>query len=636
MYEIAIQGSDIKASKYVDKVLIEGINEPFTLRPIIIAASGGGPGPGPEPIEEVAIHPIIEWYTPLSDSYPGAYDSGLVELPYDGMYFVFGMEGANGISYGTAEEKPDNRNAYILINGYHVYLKEYHGGRTCCFLAHFRAGATLRLSDAAYGSAMRGVGLQVYYLTGIQANGDFSHIGDSGDKTIVTNRYAEDNYRYGYFMVFNKQSAWGGNAISVTGDFNTLLESDITNKFCPFGDAGSYRSKALVMNDVKSDVVVGMSGSGAPFFDRIWLPLYYSGQFPIPPIDFSDMEIVVSNAQGSSWSSTFTIDKTGVYLFMAGGIPYSSGSYTGHGANAVTINSQGLTAKKIFAWNEVSGNSETVIAYYLESGVTVTFSHAYNDWWYGNFAGCIFICEKELQSLNVARINNGGDTTRYMTDTTTDQNYHILLAYGSGRSTPSVYGPEYGEWINSVKFDSSSYGKFVTTITNNGSTVRVGAYGYDGSVCNAMLLDIYEENGLCNKLVYGEQANSWELGKNTLSNTTTNLFNDYLGWDSTNRWFVAKKDFKAFIVSWVYQYDTASYGPDGETYVNDAKILEYSASKTINSVGGQYIATSIHNGDHIWVNTPSENGWPAQRIKIYVMLNDGTIPSSCTAFNNTV
>ena len=41
MYEITVQGSDIKASKYVDKVLIEGINEPFTLRPIIIAASGG-------------------------------------------------------------------------------------------------------------------------------------------------------------------------------------------------------------------------------------------------------------------------------------------------------------------------------------------------------------------------------------------------------------------------------------------------------------------------------------------------------------------------------------------------------------------------------------------------------------------
>lgn len=289
MYEITVQGSDIKASKYVDKVLIEGINEPFTLRPTIIQASGGspGPGPGPTPVEEVAIHPIIEWYTPLKDSYPDAYDSGLVELPYDGMYFVFGMEGANGISYGTAEEKPDNRCAYILINGYHVYLKEYHGGRTCCFLAHFHAGTTLRLSDAAYGSAMRGVGLQVYYLTGIRANGDFSHISGSGDKTIVTNKYAEDNYRYGYFMVFNKQSAWGGNAISVTGDFNTLLESDITNKFCPFGDAGSYRSKVLVMNEVTSDIVVGMSGDGAPFFDRIFIPMHYVGKIPGDDPEFS-------------------------------------------------------------------------------------------------------------------------------------------------------------------------------------------------------------------------------------------------------------------------------------------------------------------------------------------------------------
>ena len=111
---------------------------------------------------------------------------------------------------------------------------------------------------------------------------------------------------------------------------------------------------------------------------------------------------------------------------------------------------------------------------------------------------------------------------------------------------------------------------------------------------------------------------------------------EYLSWDSTNRWFVAKKDFKAFIVSWVYQYDTAGYGPQGETYINDVKILEYSAAKTSGSVNGKYIATSIHNGDHIWVNTPSENGWPAQRIKIYAMLNDGTIPSSCTAFNNTI
>ena len=289
MYEIVVQGSDIKASKYVDKVFIEGINEPFTLRPMIIQASCGspGPGPGPTPIEEVAIHPIIEWYTPLSDSSPGAYDSGLVELPYDGMYFVFGMEGANGISYGTAEEKPDNRCAYILINGYHVYLQEYNGGRTCCFLAYFHAGATLRLSDAAYGSAMRGVGLQVYYVTGMETEGSFSHIGGDGNKTIVTYKYDREKNRHGYFMVFNKQSAWDGNPISVTGEYNAIFESDISDKFCSWAGPGGYRSKVLLMNFVESDISVSMTGTGAQFFDRIFIPMHYVGKIAGDDPEFS-------------------------------------------------------------------------------------------------------------------------------------------------------------------------------------------------------------------------------------------------------------------------------------------------------------------------------------------------------------
>lgn len=92
MYEIIVQGSDIKASKYVDKILIEGINEPFTLRPILIVATGGEPGPEP-PVQSFTSDVRKLW----------VYQKGSFTQDYtveeEGLY-VFGCFGNNTSTYG--------------------------------------------------------------------------------------------------------------------------------------------------------------------------------------------------------------------------------------------------------------------------------------------------------------------------------------------------------------------------------------------------------------------------------------------------------------------------------------------------------------------------------------------------------
>ena len=372
------------------------------------------------------------------------------------------------------------------------------------------------------------------------------------------------------------------------------------------------------------------------------------GPDPHIPIDLSHIEIIDGGCGNSNdpYSSTFTITKDGIYLFIAFGVAYSGG-YTNLGSNSISVNNIAdyPDVKKIFSFGETQGSSGVIVAYYLKAGCEVTLNAAINNHWKGNVAGCVYICEKKLQSLDIYSRNAGGDTSRYISDTNTTQPYHLLCAVGTGCGTygfhdySEVYGPDNGDPISYVKFGwERSFGKYIVAGTYNESGIQVGAYGYDGSEVETMVIDIFEENGLCSKIVYGEQPSSYELGKNDLVSTTYSLYDSYLSWDSANRWYVAKKDFMAYVVAWVYQYQGgSSNAPDGELYINDAMVLSYTASaKTLGSTGGSKKVVNIKTGDHIYVYTPSENGWPAQRVKIYAMLNDGEIPSKCNVYTNTI
>ena len=372
------------------------------------------------------------------------------------------------------------------------------------------------------------------------------------------------------------------------------------------------------------------------------------GPEPQIPLDLSHIEIIDGGCGNLNdpYSSTFTITKDGTYLFIAFGIAYSGG-YTCLGNNSISINNIAdyPDVKKIFSWGEVQDSSNVIVAYYLKAGCEVTLNAAINNHWKGNVAGCIYICEKKLQSLDIYSENEGGDTSRYISDVNTTQPYHLLCAIGTGCGINSwhdyseVYGPNNGDPISYAKFGwERSFGKYIVAGTYNESSIQVGAYGYDGSLVETMVIDIFEENGLCSKIVYGEQPSSFELGKNDLVSTTYSLYDSYLSWDSANRWYVAKKDFMAYVVAWVYQYQGgSSNAPDGELYINDAMVLSYTASaKTLGSTGGSKKVVNIKTGDHIYVYTPSENGWPAQRVKIYAMLNDGEIPSKCNVYANTI
>lgn len=120
-----------------------------------------------------------------------------------------------------------------------------------------------------------------------------------------------------------------------------------------------------------------------------------------------------------------------------------------------------------------------------------------------------------------------------------------------------------------------------------------------------------------NQLIcYGEQPNSWSVGKNALN--VTESTSGYVTYDSTNKEFTVIAPFKALINSWVYQYAGAYNLANGQLYINNDLVASYD-SKTVaeGSKNGALTLVELSVGDVIYVSTPNDHGYPAQRIKIY-------------------
>lgn len=115
---------------------------------------------------------------------------------------------------------------------------------------------------------------------------------------------------------------------------------------------------------------------------------------------------------------------------------------------------------------------------------------------------------------------------------------------------------------------------------------------------------------------YGEQPNSWAEGKNALN--VSQYVNGYLLYDLENKYFVVQKNFYARITAWVENYQSSSLSPDGSLVVNDSVVASYRASGSYSGAkGGSTVDIALRQGDLIWVSTPNDRGYPAQRIKIY-------------------
>lgn len=122
------------------------------------------------------------------------------------------------------------------------------------------------------------------------------------------------------------------------------------------------------------------------------------------------------------------------------------------------------------------------------------------------------------------------------------------------------------------------------------------------------------------RLCYMEFVQSATVGIPAMTSAVYDTnYSSFLSYDSTTKKFTALADFDALIIPWVYEYSKAgSSAGEGEFYINDVKAIpRYYTSLLSGAKSGYPFLTHISAGDTMWVYTPTTNGYPSQRVKIY-------------------
>ena len=99
-------------------------------------------------------------------------------------------------------------------------------------------------------------------------------------------------------------------------------------------------------------------------------------------------------------------------------------------------------------------------------------------------------------------------------------------------------------------------------------------------------------------------------------------FSEYLSYDTTTKKFTVLKAFSAMVTGWVYQFQNASSYGTGQFVVNDTAKMTYQVPST--SAGSKSGYTSVFDfavGDTFWAYQNTNNGWPQQFLKVYLLDN---------------
>lgn len=100
---------------------------------------------------------------------------------------------------------------------------------------------------------------------------------------------------------------------------------------------------------------------------------------------------------------------------------------------------------------------------------------------------------------------------------------------------------------------------------------------------------------------------------------TSSSYSSYLSYDSTTKKFTVLQPFTALITAWVEQKKNANNKPKGEFYLNNVCVIgPFEAPlNTAGSKGGDTKCFNLSQGDTFYSYTPSNHGWPEQRLKVY-------------------
>ena len=131
-------------------------------------------------------------------------------------------------------------------------------------------------------------------------------------------------------------------------------------------------------------------------------------------------------------------------------------------------------------------------------------------------------------------------------------------------------------------------------------------------------------------IAYGEQdtaQGNWCQGYLPMNYITPkcNEYSQYLEYDSTNKYFVVKKDFTGIINGWVYNAYSSEQRPYILIRINGNTMREVSASNAQGSKAGENIVYNFTIGDIIGLYNNRNQGWGFGRIKIYRLLDNSII-----------
>lgn len=191
--------------------------------------------------------------------------------------------------------------------------------------------------------------------------------------------------------------------------------------------------------------------------------------------------------------------------------------------------------------------------------------------------------------------------------------------------------------FSSVEVNVSGGGSILITktITQNGTydaeddnadgyssvTVNVSGGG-GGNITLERLCFAYEDQDALGSLDHTHIAYFDAITKDTnYSSYLSN--NDIPSGSKTEVKFTVLSDFDAYIVPWVYEYETASTtNAQGKIMINGNEQVFYGAtSRSSGAKGGQPFFVHLTAGDELWSYTPSSNGYPQQYLKIYKVDN---------------
>lgn len=106
---------------------------------------------------------------------------------------------------------------------------------------------------------------------------------------------------------------------------------------------------------------------------------------------------------------------------------------------------------------------------------------------------------------------------------------------------------------------------------------------------------------------------------NPIDTTYDSDYSEFLSYDSITKKFTVLKAFDALFVPWVYQYTEASSTRSrGQLFVNNTQLVDFQCGNTYEgTTAGKACGASLQAGDTFYSYTPSSDGYPQQRLKVY-------------------